>query len=247
MAGGMTHDQTQELLGAFALDAVDSSEAAHVEAHLGTCPRCASEVAAHREVAAALAQAGSPAPEGLWDRIAPAIFEPAPALDLSRVVPLPNRRRGRAPVAALVAAAALTLVMGTVVVRQEQRVDRITATMKQRALEQAAASADADAKTQRVTLRSDDGGLYVQTAVQANGTSYLVHHNLPPLAEGRTYQLWGSVDTRNVSLGVLGQSPGVAAFHLSGDVTTVAITEEEAGGSVIPSSRPVVHGFLPDA
>ncbi len=248
MARGMTHDEIQELLGAFALDAVDSGEAAQVEAHLRGCPRCASEVASHREVAAALAHAGSPAPDGLWDRIAGAIVEPAPALDLARVAPPPRRQWARGPMVGVVAAAAaITAVLGTVVVRQEQRVDRITAAMRQRALEQAAASANADRRAQRVTLRSDDGGFYVQTAVQENGTSYLVRHNLPPLAEGRTYQLWGSVGTRNVSLGVLGQNPGVVGFNVDGDVTTVAITEEEGGGSVIPSSRPVVHGFLPDA
>jgi len=244
----MTHHEVQELLGAFALDAVDSSEAALVEAHVAVCPRCASEVASHREVAAALAHAGSPAPEGLWDRIAGAIVEPPPALDLSRVAPFSRQQRARGPMVGLIAAAAaVTAVLGTVIVRQEQRVDRITAAMKQRALEQAAASADADARAQRVTLRSDDGGIFAQTAVQENGTSYLVRHNLPRLAEGRTYQLWGAVGTRNVSLGLLGQSPGVVSFNVTGDVTTVAITEEEGGGAVFPSGRPVVHGFLPDS
>ncbi len=248
MARGMTHDEIQELLGVFALDAVDGSEAAQVEAHLAVCPRCASEVTSHREVAAALAHAGSPAPEGLWDRIAGAIVEPAPALDLSRMAPLPRRQRARGPMVGLLgAAAAMTAVLGTLVVRQDQRVDRITATMKQRALEQAAASANADEKAQRVTLRSDDGAIFAQTAVQENGTSYLVRHNLPALEEGRTYQLWGSVGTRNVSLGVLGQNPSVVSFNVNGAVTTVAITEEEGGGSVFPSGRPVVHGFLPDA
>ena len=248
MARGMTHDEIQELLGVFALDAVDSAEAAQVEAHLERCPRCASEVASHREVAAALAHAGSSAPEGLWDRIASTIMEPAPALDMSRMAPARRRQWARGPVVALAtAAAAVTAVLGTVVVRQEQRVDRITATMKQRGLEQAAASADADRRAQRVSLRSDDGSVYAQTAIQENGTGFLVRHNLPPLGEGRTYQLWGSVGNRNVSLGVLGQAPGVVSFNVSGDVTTVAITEEEGGGSVFPTSRPVVRGFLPDA
>ena len=248
MAGGMTHQEIQELLGVFALDSVEPDEAAEVEAHLSACPRCASEVAAHREVAAALAHGGSAAPDGLWDRIAEAIVEPAPALDMSRVTPAPRRRRGRGPMAGLVAAAAaVTLMLGTVVVRQEQRVDRLTDAMRRRALDQAAASADADARAQRVTLRSDDGAVYAQTAVQENGTSYLVRHNLPTLPEGRTYQLWGSVGTRNVSLGVLGPNPGVVSFNVTGDVTTVAITQEEGGGSVFPTSTPVVRGFLPNA
>jgi len=245
----MTHDELQQLLGAYALDAVDNEERAALEAHLEGCPRCTWEVASHREVAAALAHAGSPAPEGLWDRIAGSLMEAPPALDLTRLSPPPKRRhRARGPVVVIVAAAAaVTALLGFEVVRQEQRVDRITAAMKKRGLEQAAASANADARAQRVTLRSDDGGTYVQAAVQRGGPSYLVSHNLPALPDGRTYQLWGLVGARSVSLGVLGQRPGVATFNVSGEVTTVAITEEENGGSVFPSGRPVVRGFLPAA
>ena len=50
----MTHDEVSELLGAFALDAVDGEEYEQIEAHLSECPRCRAEVDAHREVAAAL-------------------------------------------------------------------------------------------------------------------------------------------------------------------------------------------------
>ncbi len=242
----MTHAQIEELLGAYALDAVEDDDATVVEAHLAECPRCTSEVASHREVAAALAHAGSPAPEGLWDRIAQALEEAPPALDLARVAPRsePGRRVGRRAVALMAAAAMVTALLGVGVVRQDQRVDRLTAVMKQRALEQAAASADADARAQRATLRSEDGTLYVQTAVQDNGSGYLVRHNLPPLPEGRSYQLWGKTGQSNVSLGVLGPNPGVAAFTVYGSVTAVAVTEEEIGGAVVPSGRPVVQGFL---
>ena len=249
MARELTHAEIQELLGAYALDAVESWEAAQVEAHLAGCPRCASEVNGHWEVAAALAHGGAPAPEDLWDRIAGSLEEAPPALDLARVAPLPApRQRPRRLMVALVgAAAAMAAVTGFEIVRQERRVDHLTEAVRRRSLDQAAASAAADARTQQVTLRSDDGVIYAQAAMQENGTGYLVRHNLPALPQGRTYQLWGAVGTRNVSLGVLGQSPGVVGFHVNGPVTTVAVTVEEAGGSVLPSGRPVVRGFLPDA
>lgn len=66
----MNHSEIEELLGVYALDAVDAQEAQVVEEHLATCPRCRAEVAAHREVAAMLGNAGGEAPEGLWERIA---------------------------------------------------------------------------------------------------------------------------------------------------------------------------------
>jgi hypothetical protein len=247
MAGGMSHAEIEELLGAYALDAVEPEEAAEVEAHLGTCPRCASEVASHREVAAVLAHGGSAAPEGVWDRIASGLVEKPPAMDLSRV-PLRNQRRrvSVAMVGVVAAAAAMTALLGVQVVRQDQRVDRLTSTMQRRALEQAAVSANIDTRAQRITLRSDDGTIYAHAAMQEDGAGYLVRHNLPPLPEDRSYQLWGTVGNRSVSIGLLGNRPGVVAFHVSGEVTTVAVTAEHVNGSVLPTGPPVVRGFLPD-
>ena len=64
------HQDIEELLGAYALDAVDPDEARLVEEHLVECPRCRAEVAAHREVAALLTSGTSdPVPDGVWDRI----------------------------------------------------------------------------------------------------------------------------------------------------------------------------------
>ncbi|MER3453386.1 MAG: anti-sigma factor, partial [Acidimicrobiia bacterium] len=62
----LSHREIDELLGAYALDAVEPDERAAVEAHLRTCSRCWAEVADHREVAAYLAHSGGPAPEGVW-------------------------------------------------------------------------------------------------------------------------------------------------------------------------------------
>src|SRR5690606_4393398 len=76
------HDEIAELLGAYALDAVEPEEAAAVEAHLAVCPRCAAEVADHREVAAMLAHSGAPAPEGLWSRISASLEEAPPEMEL---------------------------------------------------------------------------------------------------------------------------------------------------------------------
>ena len=74
------HDDFSDLLGAYALDAVDPGEAAEIEAHLRTCAVCAQEVADHREVASLLAHSGASAPEGMWDRIAAELSPPPPAV-----------------------------------------------------------------------------------------------------------------------------------------------------------------------
>ena len=66
----MTHDEIAELLGAYALDAVEADEAELIAAHLAECPRCAAEVAEHWEVTGLIANAGVDAPPEIWDRIA---------------------------------------------------------------------------------------------------------------------------------------------------------------------------------
>lgn len=65
----VNHEQIAELLGAYALDAVDPDEAELVARHLVECPRCAAEVDEHRGTASLLANRGSDAPTDLWDRI----------------------------------------------------------------------------------------------------------------------------------------------------------------------------------
>jgi anti-sigma factor RsiW len=84
------HTELQELLGAYALDAVDPDEAAAIERHLPTCPRCRNELAEHREVAALLGYAGGSAPSGVWDRIVASLEEPPPALLLTRMIGPPD-------------------------------------------------------------------------------------------------------------------------------------------------------------
>lgn len=66
----MQHEEVEELLGVYALDAVPPDELAAIEDHLAECPRCRGEVARHREVAAMLGNAGGVAPDGVWERIA---------------------------------------------------------------------------------------------------------------------------------------------------------------------------------
>ena len=80
-----THTELQELLGAYALDAVDGDEYDAVELHLRECPRCRAELADHREVAALIGHGGAAAPEGVWDRIVAAIEPVAPPMRLQSI------------------------------------------------------------------------------------------------------------------------------------------------------------------
>lgn len=244
------HDEIADLLGAYALDAVDPDEAAAVEAHLAVCPRCAAEVADHREVAAMLAHTGAPAPEGLWTRISASLEEAPPEMDIPLVVPdrarggvvdLGEQRARRRPQwmpGAAVAAAlvVVALIAGVVMSEDGDRGDR-TEQIAAPALEDVARRVMNDPDATRVVLTSSEGDLEAPAAIDVDGSGYLMGGTLPALDEAQTYQLWGIRGDLVVSLGVLGSSPGVVAFRADPGVEALAITQEVAGG-VVSSANP---------
>ncbi|HET7486403.1 MAG TPA: anti-sigma factor [Acidimicrobiales bacterium] len=247
----LRHSDIEELLGAYALDAVDPDEAELVEVHLRDCARCRAEVAEHREVAAALAHAGSSAPHGLWNRIAAGLEEETPpALDMTRVVPMrpPRRRSVPAIVAAAVAAVAAVViaVLGVQVSHLNDRTDTLRAALDHQGLDQAVQAALLDPAARRVDMRSTSGAVVAQAVLRPGGEAYLVGNRLPALAADRTYQLWAIVGGKPVSLSVLGNEPGVKGFTLAGGgATALALTDERSGGVEAPTSKPIVQGLLP--
>ena len=83
-----TRHELDELLGAYALDAVDDAERRRVADYLEVNPRAAAEVQMHRETATMLAFTGMDAPDDLWGRIADEIAEqaPPPGPELAKVL-----------------------------------------------------------------------------------------------------------------------------------------------------------------
>jgi hypothetical protein len=249
----LAHEEIQELLGAYALHAVDPDEAEIVERHLEGCPRCRAEVEGHREVATRLGNSGGDAPDGLWDRIASQLEESPPPMRLNlpggpgTVIPLAPRRRERGNryvAAALGTAAALAIaVLAAQVVRQQDRLDRMQSALDETTLAAAANQAFSDPDAVKTHLTSSDGEVVGTAVVLPDGTGYLMAHELPGLANDRTYQLWGDTGrTSLVSLGVLGADPTTVAFQAGGDVSLLAITAEEAGGVSSSKNPPVMSG-----
>ncbi len=253
MSGHMTHDEAVELLGAFALHAVDPDEAAFVEEHLEECPKCRAEVAEHSAVASLLGNSGGNAPEGLWDRLASTLDEAPPPMRLSlpagaaTVIPLARRRQQRGSrivLAAMSAAAALVIgVLGVKVVQQEDQLGRVQEALSDDAIVRAANVALLDPSASRSTLSSPDGVVHVAAVLLPDGTGYLMADQLPGLDGSRSYQLWGQTGSGMISIGLLGADPdGVVAFRVSGEVAALALTDEVATGVSQPSSAPILLG-----
>jgi len=245
MAAELTHDDLRELLGAYALDAVDPREGAVIEAHLGGCAACLAEVGEHRETAALLGEAGAPAPSHVWDRISAALPEGSWRPDEPGTA---RESRGHRWAGWLVAAgvAAVVAVFGVKFVEQDGRIEELHgAAARVPVLERALAVA-LDPAAQPVELRAPAGDKELQVVLLPDGEGFVTADNLRPLPPGRTYQLWALVgDRAPVSAAVLGSDPGLSSFTAPPGLDGLAVTEERAGGVATPQGTPLLVGSIP--
>lgn len=238
-----------ELLGAYALDAVNDEERRAVEDYLLANPRARAEVAEHREVATMLAWSGMDAPDGLWDRIAGNLQgeASAPESELAHVLPMRDSRRRKSWTrtigswAVATAAAALIAVVAVKVSNDD------TSTKSAGDVSSDVSKAFSDPHSVQADLVSvNDKELKIRAVIDPAGHGFLLADSLPDLDPSRTYQLWGQLDGQSslISLGVLGSSPSTSAFTVEGRVSLLAITEESQGG-VVSSTNPVVVAGAP--
>ncbi|MET0420648.1 MAG: anti-sigma factor [Acidimicrobiia bacterium] len=241
----LTPEEIQDLLPAYALDAIDDDERAAVEAFLATDEDARTEVASLQTAAAFLAHSGGPPPIGVWEQLEATIREqPRPAGERlpSRLVPLarpPKQRDSVRPwrwiaAAAVVVALAFFSLWAIDQRSSDPKVDTV-------ALANAAAR---NPDAQRANLRDDAGNTVARAVVLPDGTGYLTSAKLPGLSDDRTYQLWGVGDHATISLGVMGTNPKVVAFHVDGSPGALAITNERAGGVVSSAEAPTAVGEL---
>lgn len=254
------HDEFTDLLGAYALDAVDDDERAALDAHVRTCPWCSAEVAEHREVAAFLSQTGGVAPDGVWDRISAEISPPAPPLRLtfspagearpapvpepaavpSNLVPMASRgSMSRRAAAGILAVAALLLaVVGFVAVDQTRTANNLRDT--------ASTATTPQPGDLTVSLTSTDTKAKATAVVDGEGRGYFFSDDLPDIGKDRLFQLWGQVDGVVLSLGTFGSNAKVVKFHLDPNrldgVQAFAVTEEQRPGVVSSANDPVLIG-----
>ena len=242
----MSHEQASELLGAYALDAVEGEELAELERHLDECPRCRAELDSLREVAGALGTGVETVPEGLWSSIAGRLPErahdetppPMPRLVRSGRTPADaasRRRHSRVAVAA---------VLGVGLINANNRADNLQQAASGRSSTVSAALQTPGHRV--VSLRDGKHMLAVQFVVVPDGRGYLLASHLPALASGKTYQLWGIVASQPISLGLLGPDPAEATFTMAGArrPTSLALTAEPAGGTAAPTGPILATGAV---
>lgn len=216
------------LSGAYVVDALDDLECAHFERHLAECADCRAEVASIREASAMLPETSATTPS-------PALRDSVLA-GIRTVRPLPPQapagRRGlrtrRFPALLAAAAAVLAVGVGTTVIVSDDEpqsdFDRI---------------AQAD-DVRRVSLELDGATATLYHSAE-EGKAALETDDLPAPPPGRVYELWLEKDGQMVPAGLM--PPGEdQEYVLEGDAaeaTAAGITIEPAGGSTVPTTRPI--------
>lgn len=213
----MRLEQVRELLPLYALDALPQDEQQAVEAALEQYPELLGELRALQETAADLSQATTrpPRPE-LKARVMGRIrSEP-------RVVSGPTGTRpvahwGLPPLAWVAAAAAVVLLAwgGASIYRYYGWIQAFFD------------------PTTRIETLVDQNRTPVGRAIYRADGKTLVWAKLPPPPAGKTYQLWGVNQTDHLGLDTF--KGGLVVFDMPKGYSAVHVTEEKAGGSLVPT------------
>jgi anti-sigma-K factor RskA len=234
-----------ELIPAYVLGCLDTSDAELVERHLATCPVCQAEVESYRPIAAQIALAGplaTPPPElrtRLMARIAPApTAQPTPRMPArltwsqrlaaftQRIAPVWT------PVSLLliVALLASNLLLWRTSARAPAAVDLVT--------------------VQMTGTEEAPGARGVLSAPTAGQSGVLVVQGLPPLDPAQQYQLWLVQDGQRTNGGVFSvDDAGFGQLRIEAPQPLTAygafgVTIEPAGGSPGPTGARVLGGQL---
>jgi len=228
----MNCEEVEELIGAYALGALPAEALSEIGEHLVTCEKHP-EAADLGAVASSLAFA---APDA----------EPSPTLK-TRLMKAIEAEAARPPAAP----------------GRAGWLGRLRGMVRQPALPYALAGALAIAVAALIATNLPDSGDErefvtfagagdIRGRLDLRGDDIVVMEisGLDPLDEDQTYQLWGIGADEAESLGLLGTAPEGKALGAvradSSEIDALAVSIEPAGGSVAPTSEPVLQALLPD-
>ena len=245
------------LAGAYAMDAVTAADRARFERHLASCPACARELAELGEATAHLAAAvAADPPGGLVQRV---VASAARTPQLPPAAPGPAARwrvpRGRRPrtgrpgrprpsLRARLALALAAVFLGAatassaIALTAEQRLG--TAELRDHQIAQVLTAPDAV----MLSARAKPGGTVTVVMSHRYRSLVFTTAGLPPLPDGRRYQLWLMGPSGDRSAGLLPAphhgmtSPVIATGLAHGDRLGLTVAPED--GSPRPASAPVL-------
>lgn len=255
MRGDAHQDGTAAL---YVADALSADERDTFERHLADCAHCRREVQDLREAAALLSQSeATTPPPGLRSAILAQIAETAQetadtgtpsahrdeadGADGATVRGRPRhavRPRGWRRIPYLVAAVAVLVALGGGVWGWRAHNAAVTAEQQNQLITHVLGSPDSVSRSARMT----GGGRGVVIVSQDNHQAIFVGSDLPRPASDQVYQLW-TIKGQPTSAGLIDSHRSTVVVRLPSaavQASSVAVTVEPAGGSPVPTHKPVM-------
>lgn len=252
----VSNAELRELLGAYAINALDDDERALVASHLAESAALREELVPYLDAAAALGATVEETPSpATWDRILTQVRADGPrAVSTLAARTVPAAVESVAPVIALDAAResrrfrrrtiGRTIAAGAVAAAIAVPVTLSFAGGSSPSIAALGRKAAKEPGARLVPLRDASGVQVARAVVTPSGRGYLLDDHLPALPNGSTYQLWAVTGAKPVSAGVLGRDPGDSAFTVDAPTTALAVSVEPAAGSTQPTKTPVASGAI---
>ncbi len=268
----LTDSELDDLLGAYALNALDDGERHAVDRYLTRSPRARAEVSDHLLVACALGSSPSDAPVMLWDRISdqlanqsshiPAADKPNAASATSSaptsataeaptaaVIPINRRPRSASRAFMLVGSAAAAIIaVGFLGFQTQHQNQRIADIKKELQVAQAKNQNSLSVETlmaapgTKVATLESDGRQVARIVLGKDGRGFLVNSASFHLPKGDVLQLWGVQNDQVISLGVMSDSTASVPLSAAGDWSKFVLTAEHTGGVVVSDGPALAAG-----
>jgi anti-sigma-K factor RskA len=224
------HDRRRDDIAAYLLGALEPGEAAELERHIAGCAECEQELRRLRPAVQVLPETVEQveAPAALRGRLMEQVrSEAADSQAAPAVHRAPRRRFGLRPLAGLAAAALVVAAIGGYAIRDS----------------------GSGGGPQTTTVVTGHSPGVTAEMVRAGETGTLRLANLHQLPAGEVLQAWVQRGEQVVSAKALfvPNPDGTATATIDGmnGVNTVMVTAEPRGGSVQPTSAPIVSVAVP--
>jgi anti-sigma-K factor RskA len=224
------HERRRDDIAAYLLGALEPGEAAELERHIAGCPECEQELRRLRPAVQVLPETveSVEAPAALRGRLMEQVRSEAAG---SQAAPAahraPRRRFGLRPLAGLAAAALVVAAIGGYAI----------------------SDSGSGGGPQTTTVVTGQSPGVTAEMVREGETGTLRLANLHQLPAGKVLQAWVQRGKRVVSAKALfvPNSDGTATATIDNmdDVNTVMVTAEPRGGSIQPTSAPIVSVSIP--
>lgn len=224
------HDRRRDDIAAYLLGALEPGEAAELERHVAGCPECEQELQRLRPAVRVLPETVErlEAPPALRGRLMEQVRSEAAGPQAAPAARQASRRRfGLRPAAGLAAVALIVAAIGGYAISDS--------------------GSGGGPKTTTVITGHSPGVTAEMVRQGETGTLRLA--NLHQLPSGKVLQAWVQRGAQVVSAKALfvPNSDGTATATIDGmdGVSTVMVTAEPRGGSVQPTSKPIVSVAIP--